>query len=492
MELEFQKTEIPCLHTILRQVQTQEQTQEVRLSDEMPDIGRVLSCWGQVMLRGKEWRTGALSVNGGVMVWVLYAPEDGSAMQCLQTWLPMQIKCDLPGNEPDGDIIAVPALYSVDARSTASRKMIVRASVGVCVDGICPGKENVYGAQDLPDDVFKLENKYPVCIPSETGEKAFSVDEIIKLPATYPEPAKILRYALQPEIAEQRLLSDKLIFRGTAVAHILYIDKEGKLHSYEAEVPISQYAELKEDHPEDSDALVCVALTNLEVDVIEDCNLQVKAGLVAQYCIFDCTTICVTEDAYSPSRQIKPEVGEMKVPVVLERRTQMLTAEWNLKEDNCAIVDVAFYPEHPRMYRDDGMVTAELSGNFHILYTDAEGMLRSEIFRWEDKREWAAASEAKVNAVLTSVGIDNAGNDVKLRMDITVTGESGVPMVMGLEMGDICEQDPERPSLILRKLGDKRLWDIAKENGSSVDMIKKINNIQQEPDEERMLLIPVL
>ena len=99
MELEFQKTEIPCLHTILRQVQTQEQTQEVRLSDEMPDIGRVLSCWGQVMLRGKEWRTGALSVNGGVMVWVLYAPEDGSAMQCLQTWLPMQIKCDLPGND---------------------------------------------------------------------------------------------------------------------------------------------------------------------------------------------------------------------------------------------------------------------------------------------------------------------------------------------------------------------------------------------------------
>ena len=61
MELQFEKKLIPCLRTVMRQVQTQEQTQEeVRLPEGMPDIGRVLSSWGQVLIRGKEWRSGGM------------------------------------------------------------------------------------------------------------------------------------------------------------------------------------------------------------------------------------------------------------------------------------------------------------------------------------------------------------------------------------------------------------------------------------------------
>ena len=55
MELEFERKQIPCLRTLLRQLQTQEQTQELRVSEGMPDIGRVLCAWGQPILRGKEW-----------------------------------------------------------------------------------------------------------------------------------------------------------------------------------------------------------------------------------------------------------------------------------------------------------------------------------------------------------------------------------------------------------------------------------------------------
>ena len=53
MELEFERKQIPCLRTLLRQLQTQEQTQELRVSEGMPDIGRVLGGWGQVILLGK-------------------------------------------------------------------------------------------------------------------------------------------------------------------------------------------------------------------------------------------------------------------------------------------------------------------------------------------------------------------------------------------------------------------------------------------------------
>ena len=56
MQLQFEKQEIPCLHTLKREVQSQEQTQEIRVSDGMPDIGCVIGAWGQVILRSKSGR----------------------------------------------------------------------------------------------------------------------------------------------------------------------------------------------------------------------------------------------------------------------------------------------------------------------------------------------------------------------------------------------------------------------------------------------------
>ena len=76
MELQFNKSVCNCLQKLVAQTQTQEQTQEIRLPDGMPDIGRVLGAWGQVLMRSKEWRGSGMGVSGGVMVWVLYMPED--------------------------------------------------------------------------------------------------------------------------------------------------------------------------------------------------------------------------------------------------------------------------------------------------------------------------------------------------------------------------------------------------------------------------------
>jgi len=51
--------------------------------------------------------------------------------------------------------------------------------------------------------------------------------------------------------------------------------------------------------------------------------------------------------------------------------------------------------------------------------------------------------------------------------------------------------DPNRPSLIVRRAGANRLWDIAKDSGSTVEAIQKVNGLQGEPAPDQMLLIPV-
>ena len=73
-----------------------------------------------------------------------------------------------------------------------------------------------------------------------------------------------------------------------------------------------------------------------------------------------------------------------------------------------------------------------------------------------------------------------------------VYADGGNNSPAGAADGDNSPKDPGRPSLVLQKAGRENLWSIAKENGSTVSAIREANNLQEEPDPDRILLIPIL
>ena len=79
-----------------------------------------------------------------------------------------------------------------------------------------------------------------------------------------------------------------------------------------------------------------------------------------------------------------------------------------------------------------------------------------------------------------------------LKLMIETRCASGIPMVTGLETGELKEPDRRRPSLILRRKGKETLWELAKRSGSTVAAIEAANPMDTEPDEAQMLLIPVM
>ena len=81
------------------------------------------------------------------------------------------------------------------------------------------------------------------------------------------------------------------------------------------------------------------------------------------------------------------------------------------------------------------------------------------------------------------------------RMDLKLESVSTKPvsMVSGIRAGDMREPDPERPSVIIRsRRPEESLWDIAKYCGSTVSAIQRLNKLESEPEENRLLLIPVI
>ena len=56
MEGNFTRKQTDYMDTALQQIQNSEQTLEIKLPEGMPDVGQVLTAWGQPVMRSKEWQ----------------------------------------------------------------------------------------------------------------------------------------------------------------------------------------------------------------------------------------------------------------------------------------------------------------------------------------------------------------------------------------------------------------------------------------------------
>lgn len=497
MELNFDRTSVSCLAPVIREVQNSEQTQEIRLTDGMPDIGHVVGAWGQVILRGKEWRGDSISFSGGVMVWVLYAPEDGSAAQCVDTWIPFTMRWELPENVPEGEIRIRCLLRFVDARNVSPRKLLVRAGIGAMAEAFVPMTADLSQPQAVPEEVELLRSTYPVRLYQEAGEKVFTLDEEFSLPDSIPQPENLICYRLDPTISDRKVLADKTVFRGNGNLHVLYRSEEGQLHGWDFELPFSQFAELDREHGSDAAVDLALCPTNLELELTEEGVFRFKGNITAQYAVSDKHLLEVVEDAYSPSREIEQKMEELRLPVLLENRRETVHAQQTIPGEVNISVDTGFLPDFPRIKSGENGMEMDLHGVFQTLSYGQNGSLQGATARWESQQplRWEENSNM-LAAPLASDAQGVIGNGqmiakAEVPMEISAIASQRIPMVTGITLGESRKPDASRPALILRRAGKKRLWDLAKENGSTMADIRRVNQLQEEPNPDQMLLIPV-
>lgn len=499
MDLQFHKDTCQCLDRVVCEVQTGEQTQELRLNEGMPDIGRVLAAWGQPILRSKEWRGTSILVNGGVLIWVLYAPEDGTEARCVDSWLPLQFQLDLPQEYPQGQLRVQLLPRFSDARSISARKLLLRSGVSALIQGYSPREETLWTVREIPQDVQLLRKTYPMRLCREMGEKTFQLDEELILPGSAPAPEKIIYHSLRPEITDQKVMSDKVVFRGNGNLHILYRSEEGQLHSWDFDLPFSQYSSLDASYDESAQADVMLCPTGVELEMNDEGHFYLKCGITAQYLVDNRQMVEAVADGYAPGRTLQLRSQPLSLPVVLETRHETVCPEQLLPASMNLAADLVFLPEHPRIYPMGDCVRMELPGVFQALYYDENGSLQGASGRWQGMKELPAQEEVSVSAI-PFPGIQPqmalAEGAVTLRTEfplaIRSTARQEIPMVTGIELGQEQEQDPMRPSLILRRASAEGLWPMAKECGSTVEAICRANGLEGEPQSGQMLLIPVM
>lgn len=496
LQLQWEQQEVSCLRHQTGTVQNQELTQELRLTDGMPDIGQVIGAWGQPILRSKEWSNDAMHISGGVMVWVLYLPEGENQPSTTQLWMPFQMHWDFSQSYSDGFMRANIQLRNVDARVISTRKCMVRANVSVLGEALEPIKIPISTPGTPPDGLQLLQKTYPLQEISEAGEKAFLLDEDVPFENIRPE--KILCYECHPVVTEQKVLGDKAAFRGIGNLHLVYQDEDGALHCLSTQIPFAQYAELEREYDKEADISATMAVSSLEVE-IEEAQLRVKCGLIAQYLIFEQTLLHVVEDAYCIGRELSPQIVEPELPAILDSFSTALELETTLPMTPEQILDVTTWIDQPTQRSSDGTIQAELQAAVQVLYRSPDGALLSYIGHTSGILPIACGANSRLiltpcigshSMEMTQPGQTNYHFSVSVQA--MATTQQSLRILSGVELGQERAGKEERPTLILKRNNGNSLWELAKQCGSSVAAIREANALETEPTAEQLLLIPVL
>ena len=497
MELQFETKMMPCLRRNLWQVQDREQTQELRLPEELPDIGSVIAARGQCVVRSKEWLGESVGVSGGVTVWVLYAPADGSAPRSVEAWVPVQGKWNLPKTRREGVIRADMRLKSADARTTSARKMMIRVQVSMLSEVLEPWEAEVAVPPVVQQDVQLLRRTYPTVLPREAGEQVFYLEEELPFAAGVQMPERIVYATGEALVREQKVVGSRVVFRGDVRLHLLCAGGDGQWFPVDMEAPFSQFSDLDNDYDKEATVETVLVLTNLEPELAEGA-LRLKCGLLAQYVICQNRLVEIVEDGYSPNREISLTCGQLELPAVLDSCADHLRAEAILNGADGRIVDSWVCGAHPNVQRAGELAQLNMEGTAGALYRDGEGNLRGSVSPWSQSWELAAGENVEVQGRLCELSTAGAvpegdGACVRVEMEVLARMTAAEPMTMvtGLEIGEEKPADANRPSLILRRCAGQSLWEMAKSCGSTVEAICRANGISAEPLEDRVLLIPV-
>ncbi len=493
MELAFHKETIKYLSETRYDQIYQEQTAEMTVPETMPEIGRIVDCFGTVTVQSKEVETGCLRVTGGIRAGVLYVPEgEQTSLQRIDVFLPFTAAKKLQ-TEENATLFYWGWIRSIDARFINSRKVLVRASLGSEFTLLTPETLELPSLDGSPQGLELRERSYPMRLPILALEKDLQLADEVMMPEQEIGADQLLKWTCTAEITDSRVLGEKAVFKGNLLLRVLFQNEEGQIGSWSGAVPFSQYAELGTE-PKDGIAVIQPIFRQIEIDTdgqLDSHRLLLNLTMTAQILILDTIRIRLTEDAYCLHGSFLPEWQTLELTPYLDLEQSAVTTAVPLPPEAEKVLDWTVLPDRPALSDAMGRNTLDPELQVNLLYLNGDRVLCGKTLRQSAASGLTRTEQAECACYPTlSDGIQLQSRELRIPLNIScLTRKQSVYQT--LSAGRIEEQPAsEQPSLILRA-GKGALWDLAKANGSAAEAIRAVNHLDTDYlPEETLLLIP--
>lgn len=502
MELSFQTTPLQYLQRIVHEVRHQEETGEMVVPDSCPDVASIADCYANTILRGKDCRSGSVTVSGGIKAGVFYTPEDGTSPRLLEFYLPFSVKFEDDRLTERAKVIASVRVCAVDSRMINSRKVMIRVNLGCEISAFEEAEEQTHHLLTQDRRLQLKTNVLPICLPVEMEECSLVIRDGVEIPAGKPAISKVCKIQCYPELLDQKLVANKAVFKGMLNCKILYQSEDNSLQVWQQQLPFSQYCELERDY-EEEELIILPVVTGYDLeaeDGQEGRRFMLTVNLLAQCLISSIREMELVEDAYCVRGTLQPVWKEYQLEGRLDRQNNQYQIRQQISGSISEVLDAEVYPGYPAFSRNAAETEVTLPVFFRVSGLNKDGELVSLQGRGQHRMSFGLAENADCCVSIQSDGSCFAqmmGDGVEARCSLSVDAvSSAVQKLRTLSAGEIEEADKSsdrQPSVLLRSVGkDEELWNVAKQCGATTEAIRLANHMMSDrTEEECMLLIPI-
>jgi len=498
MEVQLNETSLDCRSLVMDQVLRREQSVECVVPDTLPDIASIVSTCGTALIRSKDVESGKVHVDANIPARVVCRAEDGTLF-CLEVNLPFAVTAEQAEITEKCLCVADLALAALDTRALNPRKVTVRAELCVTLRCYAPGHVAFFTAPENCGNVHLQERESAITTVCAVTEKTFVLTDEYVLGADAPDAEKILCQRTAVHLDETRILGEKCVIKGSVKSTLIYLDAAGTPAAAEFTTAFSQLAE-PENLPEDAAVTAVILPSGVYYDSHtggETRSIGMEVHLVAQLTVRGKNTARYIADAYSNLFPLTVEQTDLELSS-LERTAVFRETLQSVVETPspvgevlkvCAVPGAAEYAA--------GAVIVPVT--VQIFYRSMAGELCAvkrccpvKFAAASADGEWPEITDALVQEPLAVPA--QGGVEVRIPMELNalVFADKTVSAVTAIDCDEAAPRDfCKLPSLTLMRVsGDCDLWEIAKENCSTVEAIRSANKMGEAESVGEFLLVP--
>lgn len=490
---------------------------DFNVPDSKPDVLRLIQNKGEMKIEETIVTPGHILLKGVLRFQLLYRSDmEERKVNSLGGEIPFQESLAVDGvNEYD----TVRIRWQIEDLSVGiinSRKLSVKALVQLSASVNEIYDEEIATGTDEDEGVEILESRKNIMQLFHAKKDTYRFKEEIMLPSNKPNIREVLWKSVQLRGVETRLLENQILIKGEALVFVLYLgeEEEERLQWLETALPFSGNLECS-GCSEDMTLDISYDIAAVELEPKPDYDgeermLHLELVLDLNIHVFQEEQVQILEDLYSVKCRLLPEyesavfeqllIKNFSKSRVSDRITigenqesilQLCASEGTISVDQVEIVAEGLQVEGTLgvqilyVTADDQNPLASIKDTipFHYL-VEVPGITETSRFQLEACLEQ-----------LTTIMLDSSQVEIKavINLNSIVFEKNPVPRLTGVREEPLdAEALEENPGIIgyIGRAGD-RLWNIAKENFTTIANIRDTNHLTEDvlKEGEKILII---
>lgn len=508
MDLNLKNDSFDFIKTVFEADIPVEETSEIIVPDDRPDILRVLTATANVFVRNKSADSGKVAVSGLVSGAVLYLPDGGGDVQKIEIGIPFSAFSTANDIDDETRIVANAKLVACDVKILNPRKIIIKAEVTVSVSCYCRTTASIPNLTEEDNDCVEIlcEEKH-LFTAAGVSEKTFVLNDEIQPQPGKPEIGEVLSSVTSVSADEAKSVGNKLIVKGTAYSDILYRgEKTGEISRIQHTSAFSQILEL--DTKNENMIFDVSMLLESAYLTIEPIGAGGEWGIEQElHVIIQCVTsaemnIRYISDAYCTKFETVSEFESIGFSHAEEPVTLAETVRGTIECGDTVknIIFASAYAGSVQSSEGENGTEAASAVLFTVMFEAENGNIDcvskkvSAAVMFDGgggSLNISARIAGDVNVVVGSGGFEvRASVEFSARKRI----EEAINIVKKISCDEsACRNLSFRPSVSVHKVTEgETMWGIAKKYDSSISLIESANEIDpgQMPDQSVYLIIP--